>query len=415
MNRTMSVSQLSSYIRGVFDDEELLHDVTLTGEVADISYSDRHTFLVLSEGNNSVRCVHFSSRDNIEKGARVALRGSISYYDKRNSVSFNYSEYFLQGVGDKNAKLTELKQKLSALGYFENRPQLPKYIVNVVVVTSPDGAAIRDFMRVVYDKCPFVNIRVYPVKVQGEGAARQIADAVEKLQNVKTDAIVVCRGGGSDEDLDCFNDEALAVAVAKSVIPVISAVGHEINYSLCDCCAGTRAGTPSIAGEIVNSHAERLLTDLGRACVSMRNAVEEKYIGKVHRLNRLGTATTHAVSARVQSAFNRVKLEMQRAHFAVGKRADGISSKLSNVAQRMRSGVVRRIDGARAHCEKLTALLGVLDPHRIIKIGYAVALKDKLRISSAEQLKKNDGIRLLFADGAVNATVTSVETDGETR
>ena len=146
MNRAMTVAQLSAYLRGVFDDEELLHDVTLTGEVTEVSYSDRHTFITLAEGAYSVRCVHFSARDKIEKGARVALRGSVSFYDKRNSVSFNYSEFFLQGVGDKNARLNELKEKLCALGYFENRPQLPRYIVNVVAVTSPDGAAIRDFL-----------------------------------------------------------------------------------------------------------------------------------------------------------------------------------------------------------------------------------------------------------------------------
>ncbi|MDE6401596.1 MAG: exodeoxyribonuclease VII large subunit, partial [Clostridiales bacterium] len=258
MNRVMTVAQLSAYLRGVFDDEELLHDVTLTGEVTEVSYSDRHTFITLAEGAYSVRCVHFSSRDKIEKGARVALRGSVSFYDKRNSVSFSYVEFFLQGVGDKNARLNELKEKLAALGYFEDRPQLPKYIVNVVVITSPDGAAIRDFMRVVYDKNPFVKISVYPVKVQGDGAAAQMTQAITRLQSYKTDVIALCRGGGSDEDLDCFNDEKLATAVALSKIPIISAVGHEINYSLCDFCAGTRAGTPSIAGEIVNSRASRI-------------------------------------------------------------------------------------------------------------------------------------------------------------
>ena len=158
MNRTMSVAQLSGYLKGMFDDEELLHDVTLTGEVAEVTYSDRHTFLVLADGDCSVRCVHFSARDNIEKGMRVALRGSVGFYGRRNTVSFVYSEFFMQGVGDKNARLAELKRKLGSLGYFENRPQLPKYLTDVTVITSPDGAAIRDFIRVVHGKNPFARI-----------------------------------------------------------------------------------------------------------------------------------------------------------------------------------------------------------------------------------------------------------------
>ncbi|MCH5165755.1 MAG: exodeoxyribonuclease VII large subunit [Clostridiales bacterium] len=412
MNRTMTVAQLSAYVRGVFDDEELLHDVTLVGEVADISYSDKHTFLVLADGAFSVRCVHFSSRDTIEKGARVALRGSVSFYDKRNTVSFNYSEFFLQGVGDKNAKLAAVKEKLRSLGYFENRPRLPKYIVNVVVVTSPDGAAIRDFMRVVYDKSPFVNIRVYPVKVQGEGAAAQMANAVNKLQKCKTDAIVLCRGGGSDEDLDCFNDEELATAVALSKLPVISAVGHEINFSLCDFCAGTRAGTPSIAGEIVNAHAAQLIYDLSACAYAMREGLAAKYNKAVFSLSRLGTSTTSAVAARLGEGYNTVRSSAIKSGFILQRKLDAKNNALSLSADRLKTATGQRLNERRVRCDKLTALLSALDPHRIIKIGYAAVMRDKLRIKSARELKPNDEIKLVFDSGVATAVVKEVKTKG---
>lgn len=411
MNRAMTVAQLSAYLRGVFDDEELLHDVTLTGEVTEVSYSDRHTFITLAEGAYSVRCVHFSARDKIEKGARVALRGSVSFYDKRNSVSFNYSEFFLQGVGDKNARLNELKEKLCALGYFENRPQLPRYIVNVVAVTSPDGAAIRDFLRVVYDKNPFVKIRVYPVKVQGEGAAAQMAQAIARLQSYRTDVIVLCRGGGSDEDLDCFNDEKLATAIALSEIPIISAVGHEINYSLCDFCAGTRAGTPSIAGEIVNSRASAILNDLASATYRLQSAVGARYDKRVRRLNKLGTSVTAAVSERVNDCLGAVRLAARRGGYAVRSKTENAAMLLRAGAAQLRNAAVKPFNGSRARCDGLAAVLSALDPHRIIKIGYAAVLRGKSSVSGAKQLRKDDEIELVFADGVATAAITGIKID----
>ena len=413
MNRQMTVAQLSRYIKGVFEDEELLHDITLSGEVADISYSDKHTFLVLSDGAFSVRCVHFMSRDKIEKGALVALRGSVNFYDKRSSVTFAYSEFFLQGIGDKNAKLAEIKQKLCDLGYFANRPQLPKYIVHVTVVTSPDGAAIRDFMRVVHDKNPFVTIAVYPVKVQGEGAADIMTNAVNRIQSRKTDAIVLCRGGGSDEDLDCYNDEKLATAVALSRIPVISAVGHEIDYTLCDYCAGTRAGTPSIAGEIVNGHASRILIDLITYINVVKSLVEDKYQKSVLRVNRLGKATTYAVSKRVSQGYGELRVAASGMRHRVNINLNSAARRLTDSSMRLKSTVAAKYTAARADADKLIALLNALDPHRIIKVGYAAVLKGGMRISGAWRLNKDDNIDLIFADGVATARITKVNRDAK--
>ena len=408
MNRTMTVTQLSTYLKGVFDDEELLHDVTLTGEITEISYSDKHTFLTIADGACSVRCVHFSARDKLEKGMRVALRGSVSFYGRRNSISFNYSEFFVDGLGDKNAKLAALKQKLADAGYFTDRPQLPKYVADVVVVTSPDGAAIRDFMRVVYDKCPFVNIRVYPVRVQGDGAAAQMAVAVERLQACDTDAIILCRGGGSDEDLDSFNDESLATAVALSEIPVVSAVGHEINYSLCDHCAGTRAGTPSIAGEIINSHAMRMRDDMLSAVAAMRESVAARYSATLRAVSRLGAATTKAVAARVSDGYNTAGVLARRGAYAVRKKTDGKIHKTQVAATALRVGICSRMSDCRRRYELGKTALTALDPHRIIKIGYAAVLGDKGRITSAARLDVGQSVRLVFADGEAVADVRSV-------
>lgn len=409
MNRQMTVSQLSRYIKGVFEDEELLHDITLSGEVAEVSYSDRHTFLVLSDGAFSVRCVHFSSRDKIEKGEFIALRGSVNFYDKRNSVTFTYSEFFSQGVGDKNIKLIQLKQKLCNHGYFIDRPQLPKYIVRVVAVTSPDGAAIRDFIRVVHDENPFVVIEVYPVKVQGEGAAARMADAIAKLQSYNTDAIVLCRGGGSDEDLDVFNDEQLAVAVATSRIPIISAVGHEVDFTLCDYCAGTRAGTPSIAGQLVNAHAGRIMTDLAAYMAAIKSCMESRYQRNVLKLNRLGKATTYAATKRISRQYGLLRSTAIELRHSASNRLQSYSGSTADYAARMKSALAVRYTASRARTDKLTALLSALDPHRIIKVGYAAVAKKGKLISGAVGLDINDDIDLIFSDGVATAHITAVK------
>lgn len=413
MNRQMTVSQLARYLKGVFEDEELLHDVTLTGEVIDLSYSDRHTYLVLGDGMFSVKCVHFCSRDKIEKGEKVALVGSVGFYDKRSSVSFVYTEFFVQGAGDKSVKLEQIKKRLFEKGYFENRPQLPRYITSVVAVTSPDGAAIRDFIRVVHEKTPFVNIRVFPVKVQGEGAAAQMTRAINKLQTVPADAIVLCRGGGSDEDLDSFNDEALATAVACSTVPVISAVGHEINYSLCDYCAGTRAGTPSIAGNIVSAHALSVTQDLAQNMLLISEAVTKKAKQASVMLNRFGKIVMREVSDKLHECKAEVCSADGRAINATRARLVKFKSELSELSGRVRGGVMQKYIGASSTFDKYSSLLQALDPHRVIKIGYAAVLKKGEKVSSAGELSAGDSVSMVFADGEATAVIQKISVNEE--
>ncbi|MCH5160509.1 MAG: exodeoxyribonuclease VII large subunit [Clostridiales bacterium] len=409
MNREMSVAKLAAYLKGVFDDEELLHDVTLVGEVSDISYSDKHTFLVLCEGEFSVRCVHFFSRDAVEKGEKLRLRGSVAFYAARGSVSFTYSEYTKCGDGERNANLAAVKQKLAAAGYFENRPKLGKYITDVVAVTSPDGAAIRDFVRVVHDKAPFVKIHVYPVKVQGVGAGDGIARAIKNIQDIKTDAIVICRGGGSDEDLNAFNDEGLATAVALSRIPVISAVGHEVDYTLCDFCAGTRAGTPSIAGEIVSAHAASLVYDIASSLVRGYSALEQKLKSNKLATERVCTAIAHSAKSRIENGRHAIETALRRGYYALNSKYSASYGELIGAAARLKITATRMLDIKRGEAEKLSSVLSAVDPRRIIKSGFAAVESGGKRVTSASALRVTDEIQLTFSDGSATAVVKSVK------
>ncbi len=409
MNRAMTVTQLSDYLKCVFDDEELLHDVTLSGEVYEVSYSDKHTFVVLADGDCSVRCVHFSSRDRLEKGMKVALRGSVRFYGKRNSVSFAYDEFYLCGEGAKNARLVELKNKLAARGYFENRPQLPEYVLSVAAVTSPDGAAIRDLIRVVGDRAPFVKIRVYPVKVQGDGAAEQMAAAVRALDGAKIDAIVLCRGGGSDEDLDAFNDETLATAVAESRLPVISAVGHEVDYTLCDCCAGTRAGTPSIAGGIIAARAVALVDDIVLAAQRCRAALLAKYERRRTEVRYLATEVAHAAATGAERYRRSIESLSRRAAFAAERKLAAGKEPLMYTARRLGLAAQTMTAKKRLRLDKLSALVGALDPHKLIDGGYAAVYSGGRPVRSVEALATGDEIKLVFADGTATAKVSKTE------
>ncbi len=411
MTREMTVTQLASYLKGVFDDEELLHDVTLSGEIAEVSYSDKHTYLTLSDGAFSVRCAHFRSRDNVQKGMRVALRGSVTFYDRRASVTFVYTDIFVSGSGEKNAALAKLKEKLRAAGLFENRPKLPTYVLNVAVVTSPEGAAIRDFIRVVGDYCNYVRIDVCPVRVQGDGAAEQIVRALEGLRGSGYDAIVLCRGGGSDEDLDCFNDERLAVAVAESKIPVISAVGHEVDYTLCDFCAGTRAGTPSIAGQIVGARAASLMNDIKTLACEAETALVQKYEKRRTNLDRIGLRITGALDAIATARRHDAETTARRGLYALEKKYDAECRTVKDSFDALGRAAERMTEAKWERLNKLAAVLNALDPDKIRKRGYAAVYGAVGAVRSASEIKSGDEVKLVFADGSATAVITDVATD----
>ncbi|MCH5162993.1 MAG: exodeoxyribonuclease VII large subunit [Clostridiales bacterium] len=408
MTREMTVTQLATYLSGVFEDEELLHDVMLSGEVAEVSYSDKHTFLTLADGNYSVRCAHFSARDNLEKGAKVALRGSVSFYDRRASVTFVYKEFYVSGGGQKNAEFLKLKEKLRADGLFENRKQLPKYVLSVAVITSPDGAAIRDFIRVTNDYCSYVDIRVVPSRMQGDGAAEMIVNAVKKLQGSRFDAIILCRGGGSDEDLDCFNNENLAVTVAHSDIPIVSAVGHEIDYTLCDFCAGTRAGTPSIAGQIIGTRAAALWDDLTAASVAAWNALYQKHESRRRALDRLGLRIVGSLEARAAKLSRAPEALSRRGMYALEKKCESDRRRVNDAANALKVAAERFITKKRVRAEKLSGVLAALDPNKV-RSGFAAVYKDGRAVGSSAELKRGDQIKLVFADGEAFASVTEVD------
>lgn len=242
MQSKLSVSQLNNYIKGVFDDELILKNITVFGEVSEITVSAGNAFFTLRDDSSLLRCVRFGGGFTPKSGDTVLAIGSVEYYAKGGRVTFRAREIKPYGEGEIARALAELKTKLESEGLFANRPVLPKFIKKIAVVTSTEGAVIHD-MTSILKRCPYLDVMVYPVRVQGEGSETDVAGAVTRASTERNgcDAIILARGGGSEADLAAFNTEVSARAVAGSAKPVVSAIGHETNYTLCDFCAGIRA------------------------------------------------------------------------------------------------------------------------------------------------------------------------------
>ncbi|MDR0855949.1 MAG: exodeoxyribonuclease VII large subunit, partial [Clostridiales bacterium] len=247
-----SVGQLAGYIAGILDAEELLRGICIDGEVSEMTTSGGNTYFTMKDAVAQLSCIYFGGRPDVAVGDRVVATGSPRYYVKGGKLSFIASLVEKKGEGDLYAQFALLKAKLEAAGVFSRKIQPPPEIRRIGIVTSPTGAVIRDIMNVAFRRNPNVNLVLYPAKVQGPGAAEAVAEAVHILDAAgRVDAIVVARGGGSMEDLAPFNTEVVARAVADCKTYIVSAVGHETDFSLCDFSADLRAPTPSAAAELL--------------------------------------------------------------------------------------------------------------------------------------------------------------------
>ncbi|MEG1979244.1 MAG: exodeoxyribonuclease VII large subunit, partial [Victivallaceae bacterium] len=273
-----SVSEINAAVRELV--ESALVPCWITGEVGTLNiYRSGHVYLTLKDATSQLKCVWFGGERqaryiDLKVGDKIELFGRLTVYEVRGEYQFTIKTLRSCGIGELQRKFDELKQRLAAEGLFdqERKRQIPQMPRIIGVVTSPDGAAIRDFLQILNRRFPNVNVLIYPAQVQGPNAAATIAKGVEFFNRRGADVIVLTRGGGSMEDLWPFNEELVARSVAASRIPTISAVGHEIDYTICDFVCDMRVPTPSAAAELVigaradfEERLKRLKRDLNRA------------------------------------------------------------------------------------------------------------------------------------------------------
>lgn len=403
----LSVTQLNNYVKGVFDDELILKNIAVFGEVYECSSSGGNLFFTLKDEDSILRCVRFGGGYSPPIGETVTVVGSVDYYVKGNRVSFVAKSVEPFGEGTLKRKLRELYERLKADGAFDNRPPLPKFIRRVAIITSETGAVIHDFLSVIRKSHAYIDVVLYPVRVQGDGASNEIADAVKEASLSDCDVIVVARGGGSNTDLDAFNEENVARAVSASQVPVISAVGHQVDYTLCDYAASLRAGTPSIAGENVCRINEAFIARFYDCLAKMDGAITA-----IYRKNRVRAC--YAAKRLTDDAFTafyggRLKLNnyaRRLTTFAKEKEelarrnVSALMSKTADLAEKSLS----------SYKNALTLLSGRLDaasPLKIISNGYAKVYRNNVPLASVGDVAKGDELEVVVADGIIAANVVN--------
>ena len=391
-----SVTDLTKYIKLMFDRDGVLKNIAVRGEISNFKrYSSGHCYFTLKDENAALKCVMFKNHaDNLaftpKDGMALVVFGRISVYEKDGAYQLYAEQMEPEGVGALATKFNELKEKLYNEGIFDNahKKPLPKFPKTIGVVTSKTGAVIRDIFRVTKRRNKNIQIILYPSLVQGDGAAENIVEGIKYFnENYPVDVLIVGRGGGSIEDLWAFNEEIVVRAIYKSKIPIISAVGHEVDYTLSDFAADMRAATPSQAAELAAPD----------ACELMR-FIESLTI----RLNTNARGILNAKTAKLQHLMRSFVFERPKDMIAEkAQRLDAVTERLKRAAK---EGLTAKEQRFAMNLEKLD----MLNPARVLMRGYSIAEMNGKTVRRAKELKPKDNVTLVFADGRAKAEILEV-------
>lgn len=389
MLKVLSVTELSGYVTGIFEAEELLHNLQVYGEASNISFVRGNIYFNLKDENALLPCIMFgASSCNIKEGDQVLLNGGLKYYSKGGKLNFYATSISPYGSGILYQKFLALKEQLEKDGIFDakHKKPLPKIIKKIGVVTSSTGAVLHDIETVSHRRNPALEIVVYPAKVQGEGAEKTIINGIKYFDKKSDiDVIIIARGGGSIEDLQPFNTEALAREIINVSKPIISAVGHETDFTICDFASSIRAATPSEAAELVSINVFEKMNIinnmLDKIYFAVCNIIDEKY-------------KQFARAAKILGDKYNVIFDRQRKSF------DKTALKLSmlNILDKHQNNFIL--------CQE--KLFG-LNPALFYDKGYAKIVRDNKCVRSKNDLSVGDNIEIEFLDGRVGAVVNKKE------
>ena len=394
----VSVTQLTQYIKLLLDRDEILSQACVRGELSNYKiHSSGHHYFTLKDEGAVISCVMFRSdamrlRFRPETGMKVILLGRVSLFPKSGQYQIYVSHMQPDGVGDLAVAFEQLKKKLSAEGLFDpaRKKPLPRYPGTVALVTSPTGAAVQDMIRILGRRWPLARVLVCPVRVQGAGAAEEIAAMLDYVDGHDlADVIITGRGGGSMEDLWAFNEEIVARAIARCDIPVISAVGHEPDVTIADFAADVRAATPSNGAEIAVCDQSELRDALGQLTVRLTRAQDRRISALTDRLNRLKASPV-----------------MRSPEGAIQQR----ELLLELLRQRLEHAGTRRFQQEEQRLARLAGRLDALSPLKVLARGYALASReDGTVIRAAGELTPGEPIRLRLGQGSARCTVDTIE------
>lgn len=397
-HNALSITQVNEYIRAMMDNDRLLTNLSVRGEISNYKvYPSGHHYFTLKDAEGALKCVMFRGntsklRFRPDNGMQVIAVGRISVYPRDGAYQLYCSALLLDGVGDLYAAFEQLKAKLSAQGLFDpsHKKPLPKFPKTIGIITSSAGAAVHDMLRILRKRYPTVKVRLLPVRVQGVEAPGEIAAAIKYANRYKlADLLIVGRGGGSIEDLWAFNDETVAYAIYQSQIPIISAVGHEPDFTISDFVADLRAATPSNAAELAVPDQEALQQYLDSALSSISTALGRQIIGARKHLQILSSS----------SALQGPSMYLNQ------RRKDIIALK-----NRLISAQNNLINKERRHFVTNTAKLDAMSPLKVLSRGYALTQNEGREVvRSVNQVSVGDTINVRLSDGCLKAAVSYIE------
>ncbi len=384
----VTVTQLNQYVKSLLDGNPLLSSVYISGEISNFTnhYKSGHLYFTLKDETAAVKAVMFKGQASKltfepESGMKVIVRARVSLYDRDGAYQIYVDAMQPDGVGALQKAYEQLKAKLEKEGLFDDKRKkpLPRFPQKVGVITAETGAAVRDIINVLGRRYPLADIVLCPVLVQGDGAPPQLIEALERMNAEKAaDVIIIGRGGGSIEDLWAFNDEGVARAVAASEIPVISAVGHETDFTICDFVADLRAPTPSAAAEQAVPDQNELRTQLGHLTERASAALDFRLKRERQRLEAL------AKSRMLREPMTLIEEQQMRLDYTVRGLQTVCGGTVLNEQKRLSAAAAK---------------LDALSPLKVLGRGYAIARKGETVLRSVKDVKSGDRLTVRLSDG----------------
>ncbi|HEX0027695.1 TPA: exodeoxyribonuclease VII large subunit [Streptococcus pyogenes] len=440
----LTVTHLTKYLKLKFDRDPYLERVYLTGQVSNFRKRPTHQYFSLKDESAVIQAtmwagVYKKLGFDLEEGMKINVIGRVQLYEPSGSYSIVIEKAEPDGIGALALQFEQLKKKLTAEGYFEQKHKqpLPQFVSKIGVITSPSGAVIRDIITTVSRRFPGVEILLFPTKVQGDGAAQKVVANIRRAnQREDLDLLIVGRGGGSIEDLWAFNEEIVVQAIFESQLPVISSVGHETDTTLADFVADRRAATPTAAAELATPITK---TDLMSWIVERQNRSyqaclrrikqrqewvdklsqsvifrqpERLYDAYLQKIDRLSMTLMNTMKDRLSSAKeNKVQLDHALANSQLQTKIERYQDRVATAKRLLMANMASQYDSQLARFEKAQDALLSLDASRIIARGYAMIEKNQALVASVSQITKGDQLTIKMRDGQLDVEVKDVKNE----
>lgn len=413
-SEALSVTDVNTYLKTIMDNDPFLNYVYIKGEISNLKFHTRgHLYFSLKDENSKINAVMFNYKNmNIdfvpEDGMNVLVKGKISVFVNGGSYQITVTNMKQDGIGNLYILFEELKKKLKNEGLFdeEHKKKLPRIPKKIGVITASTGAAVRDIISTINRRFPLAEIILFPSLVQGSGAKENLVKMIETADNSDVDVIILGRGGGSIEDLWAFNEEIVARAVYNAKKPIVSAVGHEIDYTICDFVADLRAPTPTGAAELVvpsKLEIQKYLSDYNSRLLSVITSKISTYKITLKKLESSYILNNPKTMYEVEE--QKLDSILEKLGSLMGHTLEKSKLKLENLTKNITPNILYKLEKNKSHLETLEQKLELLNPENILKKGYSLTIKDGKIITDASELKDGDTITTKLSIGTINSKV----------